>query len=157
MSKNQKNSTRQPTNPHADLPKEARLAAIDYLTELRRQNEGVRQVGINRDPIPDPFQVPEWRDTGVTTRTTKIKYKPGEAPAKAYIRSLGIEGLLASEVADEVGCSVNLVRKLQKDPDIKAPSLEVGYGKNKIYVYLPADVEEIRTYWNDRRTLRPRE
>lgn len=108
--------------------------------------------------IQDPFAVPEWRDTGITTApTAKLKYGKGEAPAIAYVRSLGIDGLVASQVADEVGCSVQLIRKLQKDPDLNAPSLEVPYGKNKIYIYTRADVEEIRAYWNRQRSPRIRE
>lgn len=163
MTTKKRGTPHEPTNPYRDLPAQARLAAVDYLAELRRQDEGVRQVGTSKVPITDPFSIPpgvttpEWNDTGVTTGVTRLKYAKGEAPAKAYVRSLGIDGKLASEVADEVGCSVQLVRKLQKDPDIKAPSLFVPYGKNKIYIYTPEDVEEIRGYWRHQRQPRVRE
>lgn len=114
-----------------------------------------------RVPITDPFATPQWQDTGITSKPvikpSKLRYEKGEAPAKAYIRSLGIDGLLASEVADEVGCSVQLIRKLQKDSAFKAPSLVTPYGKNKIYIYTPEDVEEIRQYWHSQRQVHVRE
>lgn len=107
--------------------------------------------------VTNPFATPQWRDTGMSAgKTAKLKYSKGEAPAIAYVRSLGIDGLVASQVADEIGCSVQLIRKLQKDPSFKAPSVEVPYGKNKIYVYTPADVEELRSYWTRQRQPRAR-
>lgn len=128
---------------------------VDYLYELKRQNEGVRPVNANF--ISDPFKVPEWHDTKVPTRVEKLKYEKGEAPAIAYVRSLGMNALVASQVADEIGCSVQLVRKLQKDKRVKAPSFEVPYGRNKIYLYTPEDVEELRQHLTKQRVPRPRE
>lgn len=131
---------------------------LDYLYELRRQSEGVTPVS-NKPLISDPFQVPggAWKDTQAETKVSKLKYAKGEAPAIAYVRSLGMDALVASQVADEINCSVQMVRKLQKDPGIKAPSYEVPYGKNKIYLYTHEDVEELRRYLLAQRQPRARE
>jgi hypothetical protein len=161
VSKNQKNTTRELTNPHRDLPLQARLAMVDYLYELRRQNKGVQKMPKGKPIaglVADPFKVPDWKDdTEATTRVEKLKYAKGEAPAIAYVRSLGMNALVASQVADEVGCSVQLVRKLQKDDSFKAPSFQVPYGKNKIFLYTPEDVEEIRQYVINQRKPKVRE
>lgn len=98
--------------------------------------------------VADPFAVPalpETRpDTGAESKVTKLRYAKGEAPAMAYVRSLGMNAQVASEVAEELGVSTNLVRKWVKDPAIKAPTYEVPYGRNKIYLFTPEDVEELR-------------
>jgi hypothetical protein len=130
------------------------LALVDYLHELRRQDEGVVMTG--KPLVADPFQVPEYTDTQAKTRVAKLKYGPGESPVIAYVRSLGMDALVASQVAVEVGCSVEMVRKLQKNPDLKAPSFEVPYGRNKIYLYTPEDVEEIRQHLLEQRKPRAR-
>lgn len=98
--------------------------------------------------VTDPFKVPalpETRpDTGAESKVTKLRYAKGESPAMAYVRSLGMNAIVASEVAETLGVSTNLVRKWVKDPEIKAPTYEVPYGKNKIYLFTPEDVEELR-------------
>jgi len=142
-------------------PVAAHLAMTDYLHELRRQEKGARKVD-NPKPTTNPFEVPVYQDTGIkttpeaSTKAKKITRVKGEAPAIAYVRSLGIDALVSSQVADEVGMSVQLVRKLRKNPAFKAPSMEVEYGQTIIYLYTPEDVEELRAYWNRTRTPRPR-
>ena len=100
--------------------------------------------------ITDPFRVPalpETRpDTGAESRVTKLRYAKGESPAMAYVRSLGTNAKVASEVAEELGVSTNLVRKWVKDPEINAPTYEVPYGKNRIYLFTPEDVDELREH-----------
>jgi hypothetical protein len=144
-----------PTPP--DLPRQARIALYDNLYELRRQNRGVRATVKGKPPITDPFQVqPDARvhreDTGYPNKVEKLHYEKGEAPAMAYVRSLGMDAKVASEVAAELGVSTNLIRKWGKDPDIPAPSYEVPYGKNKIYLYTPEDVEALRAHQAKQRT-----
>lgn len=142
----------------------ARVAMLDYLFELRRQQRGVRPVP-STSYIDDPFKVPEQAkplpetrpDTGVTSHVTKLRYAKGEAPAMAYVRSLGMDAKVASEVAEELQVSTNLVRKWVKDPAVKAPSYEVPYGKNKIYLFTPEDVDELRAFQARQRTPLPRQ
>jgi hypothetical protein len=129
---------------------------LDYLFELKRQQRGVRTVSKQQSYIQDPFRVPELPetrpDTGVESKVTKLRYTKGEAPATAYVRSLGMDAVVASEVAALLGVSTNLVRKWVKDPAVKAPTYEVPYGKNKIYLFTPEDVEELRDHLARQRT-----
>jgi hypothetical protein len=144
-----------------DLPLAAHLALTDYLHELRRQEIGVKPVNTPK-PATNPFAVPVYEDTGLkttpqaSTKVKKIEYGEHEAPAIAYVRSLGIDAQVSSQVAEELGVSVQLVRKLRTSGDFKAPSLEVPFGKNKIFLYTPEDVEELRAYVQRSRTPRPR-
>jgi hypothetical protein len=108
-------------------------------------------------PATDPFKVPEprtpqYEDTGYPNKVEKLHYEKGEAPAMAFVRSLGMDAKVASEVATELGVSTNLVRKWGKDPSLNAPTYEVPYGKNKIYLYTPEDVEELKAHINKQRT-----
>lgn len=143
-----------------DLPLESHFAMTDYLHELRRQEKGVT---VNAPkPATNPFALPTFEDTGIkttpsaSTKVQKIEYQEREAPAIAYVRSLGIDALVASQVAKELNVSVQLVRKLRKDEQFTAPSMEVPFGTNVIYLYTPEDVEELRAYVQRSRTPRAR-
>lgn len=133
---------------------------LDYMYELRRQNLGVRPVPKTKHGyISDPFAVPSTpvrEDTGIKSEVTKLRRGKGEAPAMAYVRSLGMDAKVASEVATELGVSTNLVRKWINDPTINAPSYEVPYGKNKIYLFTSEDIQELRDHIHKQRTPLPR-
>lgn len=148
-----------------DLARKAHLALIDLLWELRREERGVRQSGV---PL-NPFAVPGPQDTGIKTsenapkqapfrgvKPTKITREEGVSPAEAYVRSLGVDALMTQQVADELNISPQLVRKLRNNPSFKAPSMEVPFGTNVIYLYTPDDVAELRAYVMASRAPRPR-
>jgi hypothetical protein len=151
MSKNQRNDPKWVPNKHADLPLQAHLALVDYLSELRRLDRGVMA---RTDHLIDPFKIPE--DTGIKTNVTRIKYEGRVAPSKAFVRSLGMDALVASEVAEELNVSPIHIRRLIDHPDLDAPSYVVPYGKNHIYLYTPEDVEELRKFIAKQRGPQPR-
>lgn len=150
-----------------DLHIKAHRALIDLVYELRREAKGVRA----GPPVTDPFAVPDWgppKDTGIATsktietksfagtRPAKVTRNQGESTAEAYVRSLGIEALMTTQVAELLGVSPQLVRKWRNDDSVSAPSLEVPFGKNVIYLYTPEDVAELRRKLVGSRTPRPR-
>lgn len=157
MSRNQKNQAKEVTNPHRDLPGQARLALVDYLAELTRQTKGVKPMvkGNVPDPFQVPFQAPE--DTGIKGRAIpKIKNTKQLSPAKAFVAALGVDGKTMNEVATELGISRTYMLKLLEVESLKAPSLVAPFGTRKIYVYTPEDREELREYLARERTPVPR-
>lgn len=75
------------------------------------------------------------------------------SPAKAFIQSLDGDYLSVSDVADELGVSDALVRKLSRRKTIKAPSYTAPFAGKQMGLYTADDVEELRQYvdqnWNE--------
>lgn len=154
MSKNQKNQAKEVTNPHQDLPRQARLALADYLAELMRQTKGVRPM--TKGAVPDPFKVefhpPE--DTGIKGKAVpKLKDTKKVSPARAFVRALGMDAKSMNETADELGISRMQLRKLLDVPELNAPSYVAPFGERKIYIYTPEDREELRAYLARQRSV----
>jgi len=82
----------------------------------------------------------------------KRKGKPGRSPVIDYVRSLG-DYRATSEVAEELGISVGLVRKLAKKRVTQAPSKVAPFGDTHVHLYTPDDVEALRTYLESQRVV----
>lgn len=151
MSKNQKHQRKAVTNPHRDLPGQARLALVDYLAELTRTTKGVRPMA-GKAPIADPFKVDFHppQDSGIKSghAIPKLKDTTKISPAIAAVRALGMGAKTAQEVATELGVSKNKIRALMGAPGVKAPSYvkPLGTKGRKVFIYTPEDVEELRAY-----------
>lgn len=79
--------------------------------------------------------------------------RSGVSPVIAYVRSLGPEYKVASEVAEEVGVSVQAIRKYAKNPDLKAPSFVAPFGKLRIHLYTREDIKELQDFINGRKQV----
>lgn len=77
-------------------------------------------------------------------------------PSDRFISSLDGTYYKPSEVAVLVGKSEVTIRRLLKNPNIKAPSYEGHQGKNRYYLYTPEDVEEIKAYYEKEAQVIPR-
>ena len=80
-----------------------------------------------------------------------------DTPVHRFVEQLrakdGIHYLTTAEVAAEFGVSVGWIHKIQRNPSVGAPSMIANLGKIRIYLYTPADVDEIRRYLVDQQQV----
>jgi len=78
------------------------------------------------------------------------------SPVIAYVRSLSQEFYVFSEVAEQLGISVNALRALaRRYPDSLGPYGFTYLGDVKVYLFRPEDVDTLRKYLDRRAELRP--
>jgi hypothetical protein len=119
---------------------------VEYLKELK----GVRPT------TKPPFKAEE---PAVRIKTPAPKKPPVDrsiSPVTHYVRSLpGGPYFTAQEVADQVGCSVQAIRKYAKNEVTQAPSFEAPFGKLTIHLYTKEDVQALKDYINARKQVVP--
>lgn len=87
----------------------------------------------------------------------KRKGKKGRtSPVIDYVRSLG-NYQVTSEVAEELGVSDGLVRKLAKKRVTQAPSKIAPFGTTHVHLYTPGDVKALRKYLDENRKVYDRD
>jgi hypothetical protein len=74
------------------------------------------------------------------------------SPVVDYVRSLG-DYKVTSEVAEELGVSDGLVRKLAKKRVTQAPSKVAPFGDTHVHLYTKADVAALRKYLDENRKV----
>lgn len=91
------------------------------------------------------------------TVTPAVQAPVRDTPVHRFVEQLrakdGINYLTTAEVALEFGVSVGWIHKIQRNPSVGAPSMIANLGKIKIYLYTPADVDEIRRYLIDQQQV----
>lgn len=127
----------------SDIAAAAQSAMIDLHKELK----GVKPTFQEPDKTPpDP----------VVQRGTTANRTDRMSPVTTYVRSLpGGPYFTALEVAQQLGCSVQAIRKYAKNKVTQAPSYEAPFGKLVIYLYTKEDVEALRAYISGRRQVFP--
>jgi hypothetical protein len=63
---------------------------------------------------------------------------------------------LLSEAADIIGVAPITLRRLLKNPEVKAPSRELIRGGYKSYLYTQEDLVELKRYFGSRSTIQKR-
>lgn len=87
----------------------------------------------------------------------KRKGKKGRtSPVVDYVRSLG-DFKVTSEVAEELGVSDGLVRKLAKKRVTQAPSKIAPFGETHVHLYTPGDIDALRAYLDENRKVYDRD
>ena len=87
---------------------------------------------------------------------SEVKRRPRKAPATRMIEALPKGYLTARQVAERFEVNIETIRRLAraKDGDGKekftAPSKAAKSGELVIWVYTPADVEELAEYFGER-------
>ena len=80
-----------------------------------------------------------------------------DTPVHRFVEQLrvkdGVHYLTTAEVASELGVSVGWIHKIQRNPSVQAPSMIARLGKIKVYLYMPADLDEIRRYLVDQQQV----
>lgn len=117
------------------MTRDIHAAAAAELTTLLKEMQGVKP-NYKEPTVPKPH-VKKPVDPSI----------PRESPVMKYVRNLaGGPFFTAIEVANQVGVSVQAVRKYAKNPELKAPSHFAPFGRLKIYLYTKEDVQEIQDY-----------
>jgi len=104
---------------------------------------------------------------GVRPNKTKRKAKPKmdherkgkkgrRSPVVDYVRSLG-DYRTASEVAEELECSVGLIRKLANNRVTQAPSYVAPFGTTHVNLYTKSDVAALKEYLEANRKIYTRD
>lgn len=108
-------------------------------------------------PTRPPFKAPD--EPQVRIKTPAPKKEPIDrsiSPVTHYVRSLpGGPYFTANEVAEQVGCSVQAIRKYAKNEVTQAPSFEAPFGKLTIHLYTEEDVQALKKYISDRQQVVP--
>jgi len=74
------------------------------------------------------------------------KGAPGrESPVISYVRSLG-DYKVSSEVAEELGVSIELVRKMARNRVTQAPSYVAPFGETHVNLYTDEDIQALRDH-----------
>lgn len=149
------------------VPKDYLGEAAAHVTDLLKEMKGVRTVSDPEFKEPGPSEprlaFPPPRKRAGDGRRPADNDKPdgkqrdmAVSPVTVYVRSLpGGPFKTAQEVADEVGVSVQAVRKYAKLPKsvLRAPSHKAPFGRLQIYLYDEKDIQEIKDYLSDRRVV----
>lgn len=117
---------------------------LDALDAEYRELRGV--VRENDDP-------PRKQKRNPVERESKTRV----SPVKKYVRSLGRNFKVVSEVAEELGVSSSFIRLISDEKRVDVPTYKAQYGKHEIRVYTPDDVEKIRQYLEGRYGLKENE
>lgn len=99
----------------------------DAVAELYREIRGLR---------------PRDKQADTTSQMSKGRPSPRVSPVIRYVRSLGEDYLTSGEVAEQLGVSPSYIRKLEDVTN--TPSYSAPFGKFRIRIYTPEDVQALR-------------
>lgn len=120
-------------------------AAQSAMLDLHKELKGVKPTF--KAPVEEPVE---------SKSVLRRKERSGVSPVTAYVRSLpGGPYFTALEVAQQLGCSVQAIRKYAKNKVTQAPSYEAPFGKLVIYLYTKEDVQALKDYIGNRRQVFP--
>ena len=91
-----------------------------------------------------------------------VKTQTRKAPATRIIEALDGDFMTTRQVAEYFEVNIETIRRLSKaknddgSPRIQGPSKATKSGAMIIWLYTPSDVEEIRSYFEDRSVGRAR-
>jgi hypothetical protein len=92
---------------------------------------------------------------------SEVKKRPRKAPATRLIESLPPGYLTARQMAEKFDVNIETIRRLGRavdgsgQPRFTAPSKAARSGDLIVWLYTPADVEEIAEYFGERYTAPP--
>jgi hypothetical protein len=73
------------------------------------------------------------------------------SPADRLISELDGIFYKLTEAAEIVGVSSMSLRRLLKNPDVKAPTYQIERGKMTVYIYTEQDIQELTDYYSKSR------
>ena len=119
----------------------AATEATEFLKELR---------GVTPNQPGDAFKQGEKI---LVNKPRKVR-DTSISPVTEYVRSLDGDYKTTQEVADELGVSAQLIRKWSRNPrPTQAPSFIAPFGKIKINLYTPEDIQSLRDYMSNRKQV----
>lgn len=77
-------------------------------------------------------------------------------PAERFLADMPDTYYRLSEAAELCSVHPNTLRRLLKNPKIKAPSKQMTHGGFRMYLYTLEDIEELREYFKEKAWARER-